>query len=335
MRVDTGLSEDATVDIGAEAAQAQAEGYSCLWGTEVKHDPFLSLAIAASRTDTIQLGTSIALAFARNPMSMAVIANDLQQLSHGRLMLGLGSQVKAHITRRFSMPWSHPAARMREYVMAMRAIWASWADGSKLDFRGDFYSHTLMTPFFDPGPNPYGAARILLAGVGDLMTTAAGEVADGFLCHGFTTERYLREVTLPALTRGRGDDLTGFDIVGSPMVATGASEEELAAARDAARGRIAFYGSTPAYRPVMALHGWGELADELHTMSLTDRWAQMGALIDDDVLETFAVVGEPADIAPELHRRFADILTRATLYAPAGLDDGIAAGIARDLHALD
>jgi probable F420-dependent oxidoreductase len=331
MKVDTGLG--VSVDTREAAVAAQQAGYAGAWTSEIKHDPFLALGLAAVATDTIELGTSIAVAFARNPMSTAVQANDLQLLSGGRLLLGLGSQIKPHITRRFSMTWSHPAPRMREYILAMRSIWASWNDGTKLSFRGDFYTHTLMTPFFNPGPNPYGAPRVLLAGVGDLMTAVAGEVADGFLCHGFTTERYLREVTVPMLARGRpGGDLAGYEVSGSPFVATGRTEEEFGAACRGVREQIAFYGSTPAYRGVLELHGWGELSDELHRLSLEGRWTDMGTAIDDTVLNTFAVVAEPGDVAAELLRRYGDVMTRMTLYAPYVIDPGVTAQIVADLR---
>src|SRR5579872_5958100 len=203
MKIDTGLPPDAGADTRQAAAAAEQAGYAGVWTSEITHDPFVALALAAVATEAIELGTSIAVAFARNPMSTAVQANDVQLLSRGRLLLGLGSQIRPHITKRFGMPWSHPAARMREFISALRAIWACWQDGTRLSFRGDFYTHTLMTPFFNPGPNPHGAPRVLLAGVGEAMTAVAGEVADGFLCHGFTTESYLREVTLPALAEGR------------------------------------------------------------------------------------------------------------------------------------
>jgi probable F420-dependent oxidoreductase len=225
---------------------------------------------------------------------------------------------------------------MREYVLAMRAIWDCWNNDAKLDFRGDFYSHTLMTPFFNPGRNPFGPPRVLLAGVGDVMTRVAGEVSDGFLCHGFTTERYLRETTLPALLKGRtsnGTDLAGFEIVGTPLVATGGTEEELIDARRGVRAQIAFYGSTPAYRPVLEVHGWGALGDELHAMSQNSSWKEMGAVIDDAVLNAFAVVDEPDRVAPELLRRYGDIVTRMTLYTPYTLDAGVAAQIVADVHA--
>jgi probable F420-dependent oxidoreductase len=333
MQVDTVLPFTASIDTRQAAAAAESAGYAAVWTGEVKHDPFLALGLAAVATESIGLGTSIALAFARNPMSTAVQANDLQALSGGRLLLGLGSQIRAHITRRFGMPWSHPAPRMREYILAMRAIWDCWNEGTKLDFRGDFYTHTLMTPFFDPGPNPHGAPTVLLAGVGEVMTAVAGEVADGFLCHGFTTERYLREVTKPALERGRaGRGLAGYEVCGSPFVATGRTEQEMNDACRGVREQIAFYGSTPAYRPVLELHGWGELSDELHRLSLQGRWKEMGDAIDESVLNAFAVVAEPGAVAAELLRRYGDVMTRMTLYTPYALDPGDHAQIVSDLR---
>jgi probable F420-dependent oxidoreductase len=329
VKVDTTLPE--TVDAREAAAAAQQAGYAGAWTSEIKHDPFLALGLAAVATDTIELGTAIAVAFARNPMSLAVQANDIQLLSRGRLLLGLGSQIRPHITRRFSMPWSHPAPRMREYILALRSIWDSWNNGTKLQFRGDFYSHTLMTPFFSPGPNPDGAPRVLLAGVGEAMTAVAGEVADGFLCHGFTTERYLREVTVPALARSR-PSLDGYEVSGSPFVATGRTEEEVSAACRAVREQIAFYGSTPAYRGVLELHGWGGLSDRLHELSMQGRWKEMGEIIDDDVLHAFAVVAEPGAVAAELLRRYGDVMTRMTLYTPYAADPGVTAQIVGDLR---
>ena len=334
MKVDTGLPPNAAADTRDAAAAAEQAGYAAVWTSEIKHDPFLALALASVATDTIELGTSIALAFARNPMSMAVQANDVQLLSGGRLLLGLGSQIKPHITRRFGMPWSHPAPRMREFIQAMRAIWACWHDGTRLSFRGDFYTHTLMTPFFDPGPNPHGAPRVLLAGVGEAMTAVAGEVADGFLCHGFTTEQYLREVTLPALASGRpGGDLAGYEISGSPLVVTGRTEEEMAGAARRVREQIAFYGSTPAYRGVLERHGWGGLSEELNRLSKQGRWQDMGLVIDDEVLHTFAVVAEPGAVAAELLRRYGDLMTRMTLYTPYDIDPATSAQIITDLRA--
>ena len=319
MRVDRGAALDGAVDVRSAAQAAERDGADGFWLSEVRHDPFLGLTLAATVTERIDLGSAIVVAFARNPMSTAVQANDLQALSGGRLLLGLGTQIKPHITRRFSMPWSHPAPRMREYVLALRAIWDSWQNGTKLDFRGEFYSHTLMTPMFTPEPHPYGPPKVLIAGVGQTMTEVAGEVADGFLAHGFTTERYIREVTLPALQRGRDKtegSLENFIVQGSPFVVTGRDEQELAAAADGVRGQIAFYGSTPAYRGVLELHGWGELGDRLHELSINGRWAEMGPLIGDDVLEAFAVVGSPAEAGAELVRRYGDVFDRVSLYMP-------------------
>jgi probable F420-dependent oxidoreductase len=210
---------------------------------------------------------------------------------------------------------------MREMVLAIRAIWDNWQHGTKLDFRGDFYTHTLMTPFFNPGPLPDGIPmpKIFLAGVGELMTEAAGEVCDGFICHGFTTEKYLREVTIPALQRGRakaGKTMEGFEVVGPSFVVTGSTEADLVNASQGTRQQIAFYGSTPAYKPVLDIHGWGGLQDELNAMSKQGKWVEMGGLIDDEILNTFAVVGEPERIAPELHRRYGDCIQRISFYAP-------------------
>ncbi len=323
MKVDGGFGYGGGLEsVVASAKEQEAAGYDGYWTAETAHDPFLPLLLAAEHTTTLELGTSIAVAFGRSPMTLANTAWDLQAYS-GRFILGLGSQIKPHITKRFSMPWSQPAARMREMVLAIRAIWDSWNNGTKLDFRGDFYQHTLMTPFFNPGPNPHGDAKIFLAGVGPLMTEVAGEVADGFICHGFTTERFLREVTIPALAAGRakaGKTMEGFEIVGPSFVVTGNDEAEIAKASTATKQQISFYGSTPAYRPVLDLHGWGGLQDELNAMSKQGRWEEMGTLVDDEVLNTFAVVGEPEQIGAELNRRYGDCIQRLSFYAPYKAD---------------
>jgi probable F420-dependent oxidoreductase len=306
-------------DVVATAERAEALGYDGLWTAEVAHDPFLPLALAAEHTDRVKLGTGIAVAFARNPMNLAVLANDLQTLSQGRFLLGLGSQIKPHIEKRFSMPWSHPAPRMRELILAIRAIWASWADGSRLAFRGEFYRHTLMTPMFDPGPNPYGNPKIFLAAVGEKMTEVAGEVADGLLAHGFTTERYLREVSLPALERGlaaSGRSRADVQISYPGMIVTGTDEAGLATATRAVKQQLAFYGSTPAYRPVLELHGWGDLQPELHTLSRRGRWEGMADLISDEMVETFAVVGPLDEVPARVLARFDGLVDRFSFYAP-------------------
>jgi probable F420-dependent oxidoreductase len=325
MKVDGGIASR-LADAGAGARQLEQAGYSGGWTAETNHDPFLPLTLAAEHTSELELGTAIAVAFARNPMTLAGVAWDLQAYSKGRFTLGLGSQIKPHITKRFSMPWSHPAPRMREMVLAIRAIWDTWLNGTPLAFRGEFYTHTLMTPFFTPSAADLGDAglpKIVLAGVGELMTEVAGEVCDGFICHGFTTERYLREVTIPALHRGRekaGKSMEGFEIVGPSFVVTGETDEALEQASAGTRQQIAFYGSTPAYRPVLELHGWGDLQAELNTLSKRGDWVEMGKLIDDEILNTFAVVGTPEQIGPELHRRYGDVISRISFYAPYAND---------------
>jgi probable F420-dependent oxidoreductase len=338
MKVDGAITAD-LARAGEQAAELEKAGYSGAWTAETSHDPFFPLLLAAGHTGEMELGTSIAVAFARNPMTLANVAWDLQAYAKGRFVLGLGSQIKPHITKRFSMPWSHPAARMREMILAIRAIWDAWLTGGRLEFRGEFYTHTLMTPFFAPNPadlEPFGVPRIFLAGVGELMTEVAGEVADGFLCHGFTTEKYLREVTIPALERGRakaGKTLDGFEIAGPSFVVTGIDDAELAAAATGTRQQIAFYGSTPAYRPVLDRHGWGGLQDELNALSKQGRWTDMGELIDDEILQTFAVVGPPEAIAPELRRRYGDVISRISFYVPYRSDPDRWRAVLDDLKA--
>jgi probable F420-dependent oxidoreductase len=321
MKVDGGVSTE-LAKAGASAKETEAAGYDGAWSVETAHDPFLPLLLAAEHTERLELGTSIAVAFARNPMNLAHIGWDLQSFSKGRFILGLGSQIKPHITKRFSMEWSHPAPRMREMILAIRAIWDTWLNGTPLAFRGEFYTHTLMTPFFTPDRadlGEFGVPRIFLAGVGEFMTEVAGEVCDGFICHGFTTERYLREVTLPALARGRakaGKSMEGFEIVGPSFVVTGNDEAEMSTADAGTRQQIAFYGSTPAYKGVLELHGWNGLHEELNALSKTGAWVEMGNLISDEILNTFAVVATPEQIAPELLRRYGDVVQRVSFYAP-------------------
>jgi len=301
------------------AIAAQAAGYDGFSASETMHDPFVSLALAARATSSITLRSEIAVAFARNPMSLAMLANDVQLISGGRFQLGLGSQVRPHIERRFGMPWSHPAPRMEDFIAAIRAIWESWATDGKLAYRGRFYQHTLMTDFFNPGPNPHGNPPIMLAAVGEGMTAVAGRVADGMLCHGFTTEAYLRERTIPALRATRGS-LDGFTLCLPVFAVLGSDPQVRAKAEVGVRRQIAFYGSTPAYRPVLELHGWAELGQQLNVLSRRQEWAEMGTLIDDDVLDAFAVSGNPVEVAAGIRQRFGDIATRISLYTPYHAD---------------
>ncbi len=336
MKIDIGLDFGVGADIPAAIA-AERAGYDAVWLAETRHDPLISAGMIAAQTGRITIGTAVCVAFARTPMTTAVAANDLQLYSRGRFVLGLGSQVKAHITRRFSMPWSEPARRMEEYVGALRAIWHAWESGAELDFQGELYSHTLMTPMFDPGPNPYGNPPILIAGVGPQMTQLAGAVADGFLPHALSTERYLREVTIPALAAARasvGKELTGFEISGIPFVVTGATEEDMTAAADEARKQLAFYASTPAYRPVLELHGWEALGEELTALSKRGAWEEMGRQIDDTVLGAFAVVGEPQHVPKLVHERYGDLFTRVTPYPVGPRDPELWGPIVEQLRAL-
>jgi probable F420-dependent oxidoreductase len=329
MKIDGGIGFDPS-GMAAQAVKAEDSGYDGVWSAETNHDPFLPIAVGASATEKLEFGTGIAVAFARNPMTLAVLANDLQLLSKGRFMLGMGSQIKPHITKRFSMPWSHPAPRMRELILAIRAIWKTWETGEPLAFRGEFYTHTLMTPFFNPGPNPYGNPKILLAAVGELMTEVAGEVGDGFLVHGFSTERYLREVSLPALERGAakaGKTRADLTVSYPGFVVTGPDDKSMAAAAKGVREQIAFYGSTPAYRPVLELHGWGDLHPELNTLSKRGEWEQMGELINDEILNAFAVVAPLDEVATEVRKRFEDVVDRFSFYAPYKVDPEMWKGV--------
>jgi probable F420-dependent oxidoreductase len=312
VKLDAGLM-GSLGDVGERAAAMEAFGYDGVLTAEISHDPFFPLLLAADRTERVELATGIAVAFARNPMLLANIAWDLHAFSGGRFILGLGSQIKPHITKRFSMPWSKPAARMEDMIDAIHAIWDSWTNGERLDHRGEFYSHTLMTPMFDPGPNPHGDPRITLAAVGPLMTRVAGRVADGFVSHAFQTPSYLREVTVPALEAGlaeRGRSRRDFEISIPAFVVSGLTEEEIAAAARATKQQIAFYGSTPAYRPVLEHHGWGDAHPELNRLSKDGRWVEMADVIDDEMLSHFAIVAEPDGIAAEIESRFGGIVDR-------------------------
>jgi probable F420-dependent oxidoreductase len=307
-----------------EAATLESQGYDGVWLSETGNDPFLLALQAAETTERVSVGTSVAIAFARSPMTMAHSAYDLANYTRGRFLLGIGSQVKPHIERRFSMPWSHPAPRMREFILAMRAIWSAWQDGTKLDFAGEFYTHTLMTPFFSPKAHEFGPPPVYLAGVGEKMTEVAGEVADGFFVHPFTTSRYLEQATMPALHRGRAkaghDSLDGFVVNALVFVAIGRNDEELAAARKGVKQQIAFYGSTPSYKGVLEAHDRGDLLDELLPMSKAGKWEEMGERIDDELLDAFAVVGDPASVAKGIVDRWGGTYDRISLYTPYAID---------------
>ena len=304
--------------IGARARTMEQEGYSGLMSAETSHDPFLPLALAAEHTERIDLITAIAVGFARNPMVLAQVAWDLQALSGGRFILGLGSQIQAHITKRFSMPWSRPAARMEEMIGAVRAIWEAWQTGERLNFRGEFYRHTLMTPMFSPGPLDVAPPPILISAVGPLMTRVAGRAADGLVCHGFQTAQYLHDVMMPNVNAGlaeAGRDRSDFQISMPVFVVSGFREDDVAAQAARTRKQIAFYGSTPAYRVVLEHHGWGDVQTELNRLSKQGKWDEMGDVIDDEILDTFAIVAEPHEVPGRLAERFGGTLDRLQFYA--------------------
>jgi probable F420-dependent oxidoreductase len=329
MKIDAFLVDD-IADAGRQAAEAEAAGYAGLFTPEARHDGFLPLAAAAGTTDRIELGTSVAIAFARTPMTLANLGHDMQLLSGGRFILGLGSQIRPHIENRYSMPWSRPAARMREIVLAVRAIWACWNEGAPLDFRGEFYRHTLMPPIFMPRASPWGPPRVWVAGVGPRMVGVAGEVGDGLICHPLVSRRFLAESLVPALhagAAGAGRDPAELEVAAMAMVATGRDEAELANAVTATRVQIGFYASTPAYRPVLDLHGWGDLQPELRALSKAGDWAAMGELIDDEVLATLAIVAEPAQVGDALRERFGELAHRVGISSMAGSNRDVLAEV--------
>ncbi len=306
MKIDTSLLYD-PVRVQGMAADLEEAGFDGAYTFEGQSDPFITVAAAAMKTQKMELMTSIAVAFARNPMSLAYLGNDLQNLSGGRFILGLGAQIKAHIERRFAMPWGKPAARMREMVQAIHAIWDCWEQGGKLDFRGEFYQHTLMTPMFVPPKSDYAKPPIYIAGVGPLMTEVAAEVGDGYFVHPFNTARSMDELSLAAVQRGlekAGKARRDFSVSAQVITATGLDEQSFEQALASARGQIAFYASTPAYKPVLECHGWEGLHEDALRLTREGKWAEMASLVDDDILNTFAAVGTPAEVAKKIVERF-------------------------------
>lgn len=332
----TGDPNAAPGDLETSSRQAEEDGYDGFVVPETQHDPFIALALAARATERVTLLSGIVVAFARSPMTTAVSANDIQELSGGRFVLGLGSQVKPHIERRFAMPWSSPAARMEDYIRALRAIWTAWDTGEVLRHEGPFYQHTLMTPMFSPGPNPHGHPRIQLAAVGGLMTETAGRVADGLIAHPLTTPDYLRAVTVPALEKGRAEatGVTDPPVVSLPtFVALGETQAALDLALAGVRKQLAFYGSTPAYKGVLEHHGWHALHERLHAMSRRGEWTAMADEIDDDVVAAFAVVGTPEEAARDLRTRFTGLVDRLSFSTPYAVQPALTARLAGLLQA--
>jgi probable F420-dependent oxidoreductase len=321
MKLDAGLGTEGGYlkEIDRTARAADDLGFAGLWTSETKHDAFLPLAIAANETQAVELGTSVAIAFSRSPMETAQTAWDLQTLSDGRFLLGLGTQVKAHITRRFSMPWDRPAARLREYILALRAIWESFQTGEALRFEGEFYRHTLMTPFFDPGPIDHPEIPIYIAGVNTRLSRLAGEICDGFHVHPFHSPEYVRQTVKPAIAEGAegaGRDPEQVTLATSAFVIVTGDEDAAAEQRESVRAQISFYASTPTYRTVLEAHGWEEVGERLGTMAREKQWREMPALITDEMISAFAVEATPGEIGPALKDRYEGLIDRVALYLP-------------------
>jgi probable F420-dependent oxidoreductase len=317
-------------------AELEGAGYDGAFTYETRHDPFLPLVLAADRTTTLRLGTAIAIAFARTPMLLATVGRDLQDVSAGRMTLGLGTQVRPHIERRYSMPWSRPAARLRELVLAVRAIWDAWDGVAPLDFRGEFYTHTLMPPAFDPGPARFGRPGILLGAVGPHLTRVAAEVGDGLLVHPFATRASLEQLTLPAVADGlaaAGRTRADLELAVVCMVATGDTGAELDEAVATVRGQLAFYGSTPAYARVLECNGWEGLHPRLNALSKEGRWDDMAALVPDDMVESIALVGRRHEIAARVRDKVGGLADAVSLECTRRPDPGHFADICADLHA--
>ncbi len=318
MQVDHHLGYELAV-APARAAELETLGFDGLYTAEAAHEPFLALVLAAEHTSRARVFTNIAVAFARSPMDLAQTSFDLQRLSGGRFVLGLGSQIRPHIEHRYSMDWNRPVARMGEMVGAIKAIHRTWQERVPLDFQGEIYRHTLMTPFFDPGPIECGPPPIFVAALGPQMTAKAAEVSDGVLVHPFHTGKLVRESTLPAVMGGlarAGKARADVTIHATPIVCTGSTPEERAGAGEGVRGLLAFYGSTPSYRVTLEAHGWGELQTELNAMTKQGRWDELASRVPDEVFEEVAVHGEPEEIAGLLAARYGDAVDRVGLSMP-------------------
>ena len=326
MKLDVGMLTHDLTSIPAYARKVEALGFDALWSSETQHDPFLPLAVAATVTSRLKLGTAIAVAFPRSPMITAHIAWDLQAASNGRFILGLGSQVKGHNERRFSVKFESPGPKLREIVQALRAIWDAWQNGTRLDFKGEFYRFDLMTPFFNPGPIAHPRIPVFISGVNAYMCRVAGEVCDGLHVHPFNSAKYLQEYVHPAVEEGlraSGRSRSDFTYATASFVIIGDTEEERQRARQAVRQQIAFYASTRTYEPVLAAHGWQDLIPSLHRKSVEGDWTGMASLITDEMVDAYAVTGTHDTIAAQLQQRYAGLLDRTAFYQPhqPGLDD--------------
>jgi probable F420-dependent oxidoreductase len=337
MRIATNVPQDDLRKVKAAARAAEDDGYSLIVTNENKHDPFLPLAIAAVETERVELATAIAISFSRSPMAVANASWDLNEGSRGRFVLGLGTQVKAHNERRFSVPWSAPAPRMREYVLALKAIWRCWRHGEKLGFEGEHYRFTLMPPYFVPESHGLRLPPVTLAAVGPAMLRVAGEVADGVRLHPFCTRKYVDEVVLPELMTGMGRasrKRDAFEITGGGFIATGATDEEVHKAREWVRGRVGFYGSTPAYFPVLAVHGLQDLGQKLNRMTREGAWDKLAGEVSDDVLDLFVAAARHDQIKGVIERRFAEFSDAISVRDVPGAGTPMPPDLLRELAGL-
>ncbi len=317
-----------------EARRLAEIGYDGVYTLEGSWDPFYPLVLAAEHAPHLDIATGIAVAFPRNPMHLAYQAWDLQRFSNGKFLLGIGSQIKTHIEKRFGVPFSPPAARMRDYILALKAIFDCWQNGAPMDYRGEYYQHTLMTPMFNAGPLEVGPPPVLLGALGPLMTEVAGEVADGLIVHPFNSMPFLTGHALPAVERGlakSGRERSAFTLQINAIVVTGEDEQAMAAARKSVRDLLGFYASTPAYRPPMDAVGYGDLQPELNRLSKAGQWEELGKQIDDTFLEAFATIGEPGEIAAKLRQRYGEHADRLAIYAPYAAPDAMWADIIAEL----
>jgi len=334
MQLDHYLRAD-LADVPTVARELETMGFDGLYTAEGPHEPFLPLMVAAEHTTRPTLFTNIAVAFARSPLDLAQLANDLQAASQGRFVLGVGSQIRPHIQHRFAMPWGHPVQQMRDLVGAVTAVQRCWQDRTKLEFRSEHYSHTLMTPFFDPGPNPFGAPPVWVAGLGPRMTQAAAEVGDGLLVHPFHSGPFVTDRVAPAVTAGlaiAGRRREDFTVAAVAIVCTAGRDEDLEAARAGVRRLLAFYGSTPAYRVALDQHGWGELQTELNRLTKQGRWEELPGLIDDEVFDALVVQGPPGDVGRLVAERYAGRVDRVGLSMPYSVAPETLAGVVAGFH---
>jgi len=314
MQIDTVLPPTSLNQVADLAKAAEEIGFDTLWSAETQHDPFLPMALISQNTQRLQMGTAVAIGFARSPANLAYTSWDLAEASGGRFILGLGTQVKAHIERRFGMPWPEsPVGKFREMIQAIRAFWKAWQTGERLNFRGKYFKHTLISPFFNPGPIPHPEVSIYIAGVNKGLCRLAGELADGFHVHPYHSRGYLQEVVLPSIEQGLTTANRVREEIALSVTALAASDPD---EKEFIRSQISFYASTPTYRPVMAHQGWGEVADQLRDLSRKGEWAEMPTLISEEMLGVFATIASRRDLAAALKERYAGIADRITLYLP-------------------